>query len=172
MTKSYLVQSESSVVALSYPWIHRYSLEHNGAKPDCLAFKSSGLIPLCLNDAAQRLQRAGKTFFPQSASQVRRGSALRSASRCRRVQASVNMSKTSVAPQPLQHQRNGTSAGGPSSGSRGRGQKLAGTYPPATDDLINNLSLSELDVNSITPDTPPTPPHETLCYCFYQPELS
>lgn len=65
MTKSYLVEPESRVAALSYPWIHRtYSLEHNGAKPDCLAFKSSGLIPLCLNDAAQRLQRAGKTFPP------------------------------------------------------------------------------------------------------------
>lgn len=68
MTKSYLVPSESRVAALSYPWIYRtYSLEHNGAKPDCLALKSSRLIPLCVNDAAQRLQRAGTTFFSQSA---------------------------------------------------------------------------------------------------------
>lgn len=50
---------------------------------------------------------------------------------------------------PLQHQRNGTSAGSPSSGSRGGGQKRAWICPPAPDEPINNLS--EIGLISIIP---------------------
>lgn len=50
---------------------------------------------------------------------------------------------------PLQQQRNGTSAGSPSSGCRVGGQKRAGICPPAPDDPINNLS--EIGVISIIP---------------------
>lgn len=41
---------------------------------------------------------------------------------------------------PLPHQRNGTSASSPSSGSRGGGQKRAGICPPAPDHPISNMS--------------------------------